>query len=524
MFTKINKTICMLGLGASMFLPLACSEDFLNQKNTQGVTDDAAFKTANDALLLINGIYDTFHDVDFMLKALWYQANFLSQDFRNFGADTFFETYEVPTSFGALDVFWKRAYTGISRANSAFSILEKMKTDGILEAELADRLLGEAYFLRGVFYYYLACNFGGVPLELKTVTDDGRHPKNTELEVFQSVESDMKAAFELLEWREDMDAADLGRATKGAALAYMGSAQMWIAKANNYDVAKYTEAVATFNKIEGHDYVLLPNFIDIHEFDNQNNKESIFEVQYYEQAENNMSWSHTNDSHWLATFGMPEEVSNFGYSYAAPELYNSFEPADKRKLPTVIGPGDEHPSPKIKISNYPRVKESFGGINTLGTVANPWKGSDKGRSGYYGVKTWRDPKAVGNTGNGYIFSGQNLIIMRYGELLLSKAEALIRSGKVAEGMDIINNQIRQRAGLGAKSAGDATAAIQILLDEYRHELSGEFSLWFLLRRSGQHLAYVKKNYDITVPPGKDLMPIPQGQIAVNPKLIQNEGY
>ena len=54
-------------------------------------------------------------------------------------------------------------------------------------------------------------------------------------------------------------------------------------------------------------------------------------------------------------------------------------------------------------------------------------------------------------------------------------------------MDIINNQIRKRAGLGAKT-GDAT---QILLTEYRHELAGEMSLWFDLRRSGKHLTMLK---------------------------------
>src|SRR6187551_251972 len=101
MITKLNKKICMLGLGAIMLFPLACSEDFLDQKNTKDITAESAFKTKNDALYLINGIYDTFHDVDFTLKSLWYQANFLSQDFKNYGADTFFETYEVPTSFSA---------------------------------------------------------------------------------------------------------------------------------------------------------------------------------------------------------------------------------------------------------------------------------------------------------------------------------------------------------------------------------------------------------------------------------------
>lgn len=507
---KRNTIIGLASLAAILLVPMSCKETYLEQKNTQGITEESLFKKPNDGVALVTGIYDTFHNVDFITKALWYQANFLSQDFKNYGADTFFETYEVPTSFDALNVFWERAYQGIARANSAVPIIAKMKTNKILPDALADRLTGETLFLRGVFYYYLASNFGGVPLELQTVTDDGRHPRNTQEEVFKSVAADMKAAADLLPWAQDLAPVDVGRASKGAALAYLGDAQMWL--------KQYAEAAATYELMAAK-YQLESKFVDIHEFNNQNGKESVFEVQFI--AGTDMSWNHTNDSHWMTTFGIPEEISQFGYAYADKKLYDSFEPGDTRKLPTVIGPGDEHPSPAIQIKNYPLVKEKRGGINTLGTVAKPWKGSDNGRSGYYSAKTWRDPNATGNSGASYIFSAQNLVMMRYGQVLLSKAEALFRSGNTAGALDIVNNQIRKRAGLAPAKGADV---LKVILAEYRHELAGEFSLWFLLRRSGEHLNYVKDTYGITVPPGKDLMPIPSKQIATNEKLKQNPGY
>lgn len=508
---KRNRLIRLVSLAAILAAPMSCKDDFLEQKNTQGITEESLFKKPGDGVALVTGIYDTFHNVDFITKALWYQANFLSQDFKNYGADTFFETYEVPTDFDALNVFWTRAYQGIARANSAVPIIAQMKADKIMTPELADRLTGETLFLRGVFYYYLASNFGGVPLELQTVTDDGRHPRNTQDEVFTAIAADMQAAADLLPWSQDLAAQDVGRASKGAALAYLGDAQMWL--------KQYSEAAATYEKLTGK-YELESDFVKIHEFNNQNGKESIFEVQFI--AGPDMSWNHTNDSHWMTTFGMPEEISQFGYAYADKKYYDSFEAGDKRKLPTVIGPGDEHPSPAIQIKNYPLVKEKRGGINTLGTKEKPWKGSDNGRSGYYSVKTWRDPNATGNSGDpSYIFSGQNIVVMRYGQVLLSKAEALLRSGNSAGALDIINNQIRKRAGLAPATGTDV---LKILLAEYRHELGGEFSLWFMLRRSGEHIKYVKDTYGITVPPGKDLMPIPSKQIAVNEKLVQNPGY
>jgi hypothetical protein len=523
---KFKNHICAAALGLALMLPTSCSKEFFEKDNVTDITGDALFNKPEDGINLVNGVYNTFMNVDFMLKSLWYQANFLSQDFKNYGSDTFFERYEVPASFDPLNIFWVRCYAGIARANSAFPIIEKMKADGIMDEALANRLTGEAYFLRGVFYYYLATNFGGVPLELQTVTDNGLHPRNTQDEVFAAVAADMSRAAELLPWREEMQQADLGRATKGAAYAYLGGANMWL--------KKYPEAVTAYNQVEGH-YQLMERFIDIHEFNQQNNKESIFEVQFFAPEGSIQDWSHSNLTHWLSSFGMPEEVSNFGYAYADKKLYDSFQAGDTRKLATVLGPGDVHPSPAIKISNYPNVKANYtvNGVtlNTNGTVANPWKGADKARSGYYGVKFWRDPNVTGGTGSpNYIFSGQNVIMMRYAEVLISKAEAQFRAGDQAGALQTIQ-RVRDRAFgkltnssavVPAPAAGNDV--LNVILDEYRHELAGEVSLWFDLRRSGQHKEFVMKTYGINIPAGKDLMPIPQAVLASNGTLTQNPSY
>lgn len=508
---KINKYIYTCVLGSALLFPTSCKKDFLVQKNSRDATEQSLFKKPDDALQLVNAIYDTFDNNDYVIKALWYQANFLTQDYKNWGSDTFFATYEIPTNFGALDVFWVRSYQGIARANSAMKMITTMKENGVLTEGLANRLTGEALFLRGLFYYYLASEFGGVPLELAIATDDGRHPRNTQDEVFASVASDMQSAADLLPWQEELPPVDLGRATKGAALAFLGDAQMWL--------KKYTEALTAYDQLSGH-YQLEQRFMDIHDFNNQNGKESIFSIQYI--AGSNMR-TPTNDTQWLSTFCLPEEISLTGYAYVDKKYYDSFEANDVRKVATVIGPGETHPDPKIDISNYERVKSNFGGINTLGTVAQPWKGNDGLRSGYYSLKSWRDPSVTGNVGNpAYTYSSLNIILMRYGQVLLSKAEAMFRTGNEAGARAIINDEIRLRAGLAAAPAGKAF--IEVLIDEYRHELGGEFSLFFLLRRAGEASKFVVDKYNIVIPPGHDLMPIPIQQISTNQTLVQNPGY
>jgi tetratricopeptide (TPR) repeat protein len=536
---NILKLICLL-LG---ILPVfsGCSESFLEQKDTSNVNESSLFVKKSDGYSLVTGIYSTFHGggvvnggIDYMLKGIWFTANFPTQDFHNEGSDIFWNTYEVPTTFDALNTFWVTNYKGISRANAAIPILTKMIADGIFSQKEGNQLIGECYFLRGIFYYYLAVDFGGVPLELEVVKDEGLHPRNTQDEVFASVSSDMEKAFNLLSWKSDQALTDRGRATKDAALAYRGDALMW--------QKKYSEAIPIFDQLDSR-FQLEDNFLNVHEIANRNGKESIFEVQFTNYGV--MSWGNFGvNNQWISSFGMPVAISGFAYAYADKKLYDSFQNGDLRKLNTVIGPGDPHPSPIINIKDYPKLisfaakgngnipasyyKDLNGNvINTCGTVEKPWIDGD--RSGYYGVKFWRNPEICGTKGEAWFLSPDNIMMMRYAQVLLSKAECYYRIDNSSKAMEIVQ-RIRDRAygkqanPLVIVPAPVETDVMKIILDEYRHEFTGETSLWFLLRRSGEHKQYVIDKYGITIPIGKDLMPIPQIQIGLNKKLVQNTGY
>ena len=530
----------ILTLGLVVLIPISCKKGFLNQVDSSNPTAQVLFNKPADGIALVNAIYDTYQNADLLKKSLWYYANFQSHDFFNWGNDRFYNTYAIPSTFGGIQVFWQRAFIGIARANSAIEILKTMKDKGVLTEALANRLTGEVYFLRGMTYYYLAASFGGVPLELSNGANDGLKPRSTEQEVFAQVESDLKIAVDLLPWKEDYDASDLGRATKGAALGYLGAAQMWL--------KKYPEAIVTYNQLTGK-YSLLPNFIDIHEYDKENNPESIFEVQFI--AAGTQSWGAGNEVAWIGSFGMPEEVSNFGYDYGNKGLYDGFQAGDLRKAATIIGPGDINPSPAIiargGIQSYPlvvagfkstdaAVKAKYTGadgkiINTCGTVARPWIGTDNAvpRSGYYCEKMWRDPTLEGNSGNSNIFGAQNQILLRYGEVLLSKAECQARTGDNAGALSTLKT-LRDRGFGGSAPAvymseGKViTDPLQMVYHEYRHELTGEYSTFYNLRRAGVATSFIQEVYKIAIPAGHELYPIPQYEIGLNPNLTQNPGY
>src|SRR5262249_32616242 len=118
---------------------------------------------------------------------------------------------------------------------------------------------------------------------------------------------------------------------------------------------------------------------------------------------------------------------------------------------TIVGPGDTLASPGIirawgGIKGYIPVVAGFNSgnkkytgddgkiINTVGTITRPWYGSDSGRTGYVCSKKWRDYNLTGNYGPQRIFGDQNQIMLRYAEIILSRAECKVRLGDVAGAM------------------------------------------------------------------------------------------
>src|SRR5688500_8734449 len=217
---RIKKNIFITAL-VCLVMFSECNESYLEQTNTTDFSIDAIASKQSSVIGVINGIYDTYQNSDLLKKCIWYRANFSTHDFFNWGGDVFWNNYQIPATFGGLTTLWERSYIAIARANSAFPIITRAQQNEVIESPLANRLRGEALFMRGLTYYYMASSFGGVPLEIDTIgsLNLGLRPRSTRDSVFMQVASDMKAAAALLLSKTELQAADLGRATKGAALA-----------------------------------------------------------------------------------------------------------------------------------------------------------------------------------------------------------------------------------------------------------------------------------------------------------------
>ena len=152
-----------------MLFRWACKKSFLDQTNTFGISPDAAASKPQQVISLVNAIYDTYQNSDLLKKCIWYRANFGTHDFFNWGADVFWNNYQIPRQFSSgLLLSGTNLILVLQGQILHLELFQKQKNTGVIDPALANRLRGEAFFLRGMTYYYLAASFGGVPLETDT--------------------------------------------------------------------------------------------------------------------------------------------------------------------------------------------------------------------------------------------------------------------------------------------------------------------------------------------------------------------
>jgi hypothetical protein len=299
---------------------------------------------------------------------------------------------------------------------------------------------------------------------------------------------------------EQWDSGNTGRATAWAAKSYIGKVNVW--------KQDWTAAIAAFEDvINNGPYRLLDNYEDVFAFDNENNAESIFEVQYGGPFSDDNLWVF-DDTHsenfkasqgtgrgWYWDAGNGAPGGKIGWWAPTDDLRNAFEPGDVRKGVTLYEPGDmyyTYPSdPLMYDPNWSStgltLKKYRGPRNTVSANHSPNNQAD------FNNERW----------------------FRFAELKLLYAEALLMTGGDATAQI---NDIRARAGL-APLAGAATMAD--LQQEKRVELALEPHRWFDIVRWGIGPDIFGGSWD----PKYEVFPFPQTEVdRSSGLLVQNPGY
>ena len=484
-----------------IILLIGCT-DFL-KTDPQGQLIEASFPvSSSDALLAANAVYAAVRDwyynsggypiLDIMSDDAYKGSN-KNDQLATVGA---YDNFTFNTTGDGLDRWWATLYQGIKWANVVTERVSVIPMDTILR----NRYVGEARFLRGLFYFDLVRAWGGVPLV--TTTNPPLHlGKATTQDIYNLIISDLQYAETHLTKRSELISTDRGRATSGAADALL--ARVYLFQNDFVNAEKYSMKV-----IQSNEYSLEPRFIDATGVNGNNGVESIFEVGALGVEDYNGGGAQYANTQGVR--GSPNR--GWGFNRPSIELRKSFEPGDPRLKGTIIDLGDVLDGVFIKGDPDP-ANDPVAILNQNGDTINIQ---------CYNRKVW----TPGNDTPTQWSHHRRLI--RYADVLLMAAEALNENGKQTDALNYLN-QVRKRARGGNISVlPDITVTDKSLLRdkiflERRHELAMEGERFWDLIRTGRATAILGP---LGFVPGKhELLPIHQSEIDISQgSLTQNPNY
>ena len=515
---------------------------------------------------------------------LWPYGDVASDDCLKGGSgttDTGYHPMEIWSTLtstpGEFDELWYRLYCAISRCNRALVSVAEYGEEK-LGAEKARQRDAEVRFLRAHFYFKLITMFRQIPwideqVYKNNTQEQTRNDEFTYEQLFQKIINDFKVAYDVLPATQ----ADGGRVNKIAAASYLAKCYLTLAWGDGYEATngvahinqEYMQKVVEYtNDVVSSQYGYLEDFGDIFLPEYKNSKESIFAVQCSDYKDDNTTfgranWSNMLNGCWLMwscgwDFHKPSQnlVSAFKTKNGLPDFDNYDKTID---YPVNGAPTTQKWDPRL--------------FHTVGMPTFPYKYEEaytmtKGNSrtpntyGYYTSLKEVPQRSKGETYNGsWQAFDMNDYVLRYSDVMLMRAEALIETGQLAEARTIIND-IRQRAKNSVAKHiqyaadqceialypttyfNDKETARKCLQWERRLELAMENGRYFDLRRWGiasktlnayfeteQHDVYDGQTYaqylkDAHYTAGKnEFYPVPYNQLYYVPGLYsQNKGY
>lgn len=462
----MKKSIIYLFLGITFF---SCSDDFTELAPISNRNEAEFYKNANDFIAAVNSSYAGLQDNGVYGRAYWTMFEMRSEN-----TDQGPDATGLARQFAEINTFtenplneqvtaaWVSSYDVIANSNVILSKIESVEMDSTLK----ERIKGEALFLRSLMYYHLAIAYGNIPLQLTPYkVGDELEQVNAEV-VYNQLIQDLQDAEEFLP--VDYPASDMGRATKGAAATLLAKVHLTI--------NQNSEAEVVLRRIiNDYNYRLLDNYEDIWGVENENNDESIFEVQFISGGIGQGS-PFTND---FSPSAFLQTGSGFGRNRPTDALVNSFSPEDLRFDPS-IGTSYINAEGETVLANYVKKYES-------------------------------DPQTEYD-------SDINFIVFRYADVLLMLAEAI---GDSPEAYDLIN-EVRNRAGLEDIDGNSPGTFEEKLLHERQLELAFENHRWPDLRRFGAEREVFETAEEVVEPSDvRDLFYIPQRELDINPNFTQN---
>lgn len=502
------KTKIMIPALLLMAASFSSCEDYLTVESPDQLTSASFWRDQSDAEAGLAAAYsqleyyiDTweFAEVKWPVEAFREDVVTIGSDVPNY--PNWMELYNFTNTNGNSQVasYWSNNYRGLSFSNQVVQKVAEIPDDRI-DPAMRSQIVNEARFLRAYYHIKLLLNWEKIIVRDHFITNqaDLSAPLSERADAWNFVITDLEAATAL---PAEHDADHLGRATKGAAYAYLGLVYLTRAYEEPSQKAAFLEkAVAAFDNVKG--YQLEKRFNTMFDASNKNCKESVFELQ--------TSMSNANGANYRTQFHRWIGCSElWGWDEILPSrtLMNEFMKEgeiattgryDSRLYHTICFPCD-----------YFNDEEAG---RVYGYTYNDWFGEGNTKAGFL---KFLPGDMAGMEAN---YCAINIPLMRYANVMLMKAEALNELGRTSEAIPLIN-EVRDVHGDMPAMEGSSKDAVQAQIE---HERMIEFPLenwrWYDLRRWGKTSQAMQAAGRAKYDDSRLFYPVPLTELNTNDKL------
>jgi len=408
----------------------SCGDDWLTVVPVNAVTPENYYKDEAQILKAVNAAYSALGNRGMFG---WWQG--LIRNVRGDNCETVEANVIAHSNFTVNDTdirlfnrtngdgLWNSIYVGALRCNL---IIRNAPNATFSNEASRNKLIGEARFLRALYYFYLVDYWNRGPLLLDTNFNVTDVPASEAAEIYAAIENDLTTIINnaMLPFSYDGSAGnEIGRATIGSARALLGKVYLF--------QNKFTQAIEQFEQIVTSNQYALIDVSDIWSVHADNGSEYIFEVQFNNDKAGPNAFFDDGVNAAETTLRnqtiAPNQYSGWENAWPSADLVNSFEPGDLRREAFIVLPGELFP-----------------------TKTDPFEGLSRNRGGF-AIKKGMGSGFSTATPNGT--GEENYPVIRYADVLLMYAEALIRSNSNSLAATDLIDRVRAR-GFGYASIAE----------------------------------------------------------------------
>ena len=519
----------------------SCDEDILNVENPNVPTQETFWQTVDDAQKGLTATYSQFTRVGNWARWIYFRYDLTSDEgysntpWSELGDWTRFKYVNYNFIQGGRTIF-KGHYKQIFECNQIIAYVPKIEGADEAENILRDQIVAQAKFIRAFDYFNLLVLFENLPISLEPSEAGDNHEVGGPDVIYPIIIRDLEEA--IADLPEEWTGIDEGRVTKGAAYALLGKVYMQL---HNWQEAKSAfDHLVGGGELAGY-YGLVPDYLDNFTHYNENNEESVFEIQFTDANETEMDRNNGSD--------IDDDVSemalgNSRSQFFAPTGWKDGQPRqwliDEYKREQTVDPmenGNYYDTRLLVSILYPEMFEDFPNVTLFNGTITKWK------------FTWKKSIFFRKYGDDYFkertdyYSPINYRVIRYADVLLCYAECLAQLDDWASAVQYVD-QVRTRPSTNlpplasstdpdiAASVNSKDAFLKRLQMERALELSLESVRWIDIKRWG--LLDTQEGINELISRDVDfenfelgkhhILPLPQFEVDNNTNMEQNPNY